>query len=108
MDFSNKIIFYLLIFLFLVGANLTAQNLRVCSVEFPDTVISIGETVTLKGYVLNTDNIAYTKNIKVNIDIEDVAPVGILNDGEINDSISINQSNLAPNDSVYFEKDLLI
>lgn len=107
MRFIKNKILYSLFCLFLGGGSLTAQNLTVCSVEFPDTVI-IGETATLAGYVLNNDDVAYTDDIIVNIDIEDIAPDGILNDGEINESITINQSNLAPNDSVYFEKELSI
>lgn len=107
MLYKYQKIIYLITLLFFTGVNLTAQNLKVRSVEFPDTV-TLGEIATLKGYILNDDNIAFTDSIKVFIDVEDTVPVGILTDGEVNDSIIINQTMLAPNDSVYFEKNLLI
>lgn len=107
MKFNDNRIFSLLFLVLLGGGNLTAQNLTVCSIEFPDTV-SIGETATLTGYVVNMDNITYTEDITVLIDIEDTTPDGILDDGEINESLIINQNSLAPNDSVFFEKDVLI
>jgi len=107
MNFNKNLVLSLISSLIFSGMNLSAQNLTVCSVEFPDTV-KVWEMATLKGYVLNKDNITYTEDIIINIDIKDTAPESILNDGEVNRSITIDQSNLAPNDSIYFEKDLLV
>lgn len=82
-----------------------AQNLKVRSVEFPDSV-NIGETALLKGYIVNATNTNYVDLLKLNIDIEDKTPTNILLDDEVDQIINLNQVNIAPNDSIYFERSI--
>lgn len=100
-----KIAFYLLISLILYAELLPAQNLKVRSVEFPDSV-DIGETAVLKGYVVNATNTIFNDQLRLNLDIEDKTPENILLDEEIDQTIDLNHVNIAPNDSVYFEQNI--
>ena len=84
-----------------------AQNLKVRSCEFPDSV-SVGETVMLKGYIINKANANFANQLSLNIDIEDKTPAHILLDGEIDQIVDLQQVNIAPNDSLYFEQQIKV
>jgi len=87
------------------STSVSAQNLKVRSVEFPDSV-NIGETALLKGYIVNATNTNYTDLLKLNIDIEDKTPANILLDDEVDQIVNLNEVNIAPNDSIYFERSI--
>jgi len=87
------------------STSVSAQNLKVRSVEFPDSV-NIGETALLKGYIVNATNANYVDLLKLNIDIEDRTPANILLDDEVDQIVNLNQVNIAPNDSIYFEQSI--
>ena len=84
-----------------------AQNLKVRSCEFPDSV-SVGETVMLKGYIINKANASFANQLSLNIDIEDKTPAHILLDGEIDQIVDLQRVNIAPNDSLYFEQQIKV
>jgi len=100
-----KIAFYLLLSFILYAESLPAQNLKVRSVEFPDSV-DIGETAVLKGYVVNATDTVFNDQLRLNLDIEDKTPENILLDEEIDQTIDLNHVNIAPKDSVYFEQNI--
>lgn len=102
-----KIAFYLMLSYIFFSESLSGQNLKVRSVEFPDSV-NIGESAILKGYVVNSTNEIFNKQLRLNVDVEDKTPPNIMLDNEVDRIIVLNEVNIAPNDSLYFEQRIAI
>lgn len=84
---------------------ISAQNLRVRSVEFPDSV-NIGETAMLKGYIINAADTSYNDQLNLNFDVEGKTPTNIMLDEEVDQILNLNSVNIAPKDSIYFEQNI--